>query len=467
MSYSTPADYLPVGAPRPDAGLQLAVPAALESDPGFVFAGARSTIKYIPASTGNSIGPSASTLFLIPQTSYGFIKPCSMYLRAKIVVTVTEGAGVLWGYGGQNQGLPTSANAIDPYATSANYTALGYGGASSVINRLTVTFPGGIQCSYPQYQIWRNSILPHALSREYFLTDLNELEGATSARLVTGAEATSRTAWVCIPLDLPCFNAAQAFPLCLLSGGIQIELQTETLAKALIGITTNPTNYSVSDMALVYDELVVSPAFKAAVDAKTKMSGFKLALNDRLYMGAISGASSSRTNFGVGLKSLKSVVGTIQLDADTAIGVAKKYNANGMNYWNLYLNGQQMTPSNLDNDAMVFAELQRSLQMLNDSNITSALDKLTTSNASSFRNTYCVGQFAFGASVAAYNDRTFSLSGVAADQVQVELVFGNSTSDKWQIAAAGQAPAASQVYLWALHDTVLTILGDGTLQIEK
>lgn len=462
MSYSTPADYLPTGAPRPDAQLQLAVPSALESDPGFVFTGARSTIKYIPASTGNSIGPSASTLFMIPQTSYGFIKPCSMYLRARITLSGSSGAAnALWAFAGQN-GTQAISNAV---AVSASG---GYGGASSVINRLTVTFPGGIQCSYPQYNTWRNSILPHALSREYFLTDLAELESASVVRLSTAVPSTSNsvTAWVCIPLDLPCFNAAQAFPLCLLSGGIQIELQSETLPLSFMtqGFAVDPTSYSISDMALIYDELVVSPAFKAALDAKKATSGFSLALNDRLYMGAISGAASSRTNFGIGLNSLKSIVGTIQLTGDQVLTQPKRFMSNGLNYWNLYLNGQQMTPSNLDNDSMVFAELQRSLQMLNDSNITSALDKATTVSDSTLRNGYCTGQFAFGASVAAYNDRTFSLSGVAADQVQVELNFTGATAEKWQFVAA---PASSQVYLWALHDTLLKILPDGTLTIQK
>lgn len=459
MSYSTPADYLPTAAPRVE-GPQLAIPSALESDPNFVFSGARSTIKYIPASTGNSIGPAASTMFMIPQTAYGFIKPCSMYLRAKITLAGTGINGGFWTFGGQNGGTPTLS-----IGTVSEYSGNGYGGASSVIQRLTVTFPGGVQCSYPQYDQWRNSILPHALSREYFLTDLAELESATIARNAgLAAAANSFTTWVCIPLDLPCFNAAQAFPLCLLTGGIQIELQTETLALAFFSTSVLPTNYTISDMALVYDELVVSPAFKTALAQKAAVSGFQIALNDRLYMGAISGAASSRTNFGVGLSSLKSVVGSIQLTADQAVDAQKKYVSNGMNYWNLYLNGQQVTPSNLDNDAQVFAELQRSLQMLNDSNITSAIDKRASAQDSSLRNNFCLGQFAFGASVAAYNDRTFSLSGVAADQIQVELVFGSATADKWQNTGN---PAASQVYLWALHDTQLTVLADGTISIKK
>ena len=463
MSYSTPADYLPIAGPRPMPELKLAVPSALESDPGFVFTGARSTVKYIPASTGNSIGPSASTLFMIPQTAYGFIKPCSMYLRAKIQLTGGVGTGgSLWTFAGQNGIAP---------ATAIGVQTGGYGGASSVINRLTVTFPGGIQCSYPQYNTWRNAILPHALSREYFLTDLAELESASVVRdgQTAAGDLTTTTIWVCIPLDLPCFNSAQAFPLCLLSGGIQIELQSETLPLAFYatGFTTAPTSYTVSDMALVYDELVVSPEFKAALDARKAVSGFTLALNDRLYMGAISGAASSRTNFGIGLNSLKSIVGTIQLTSTAALGNAKQYNFNGLSYWNLYLNGQQMTPSNLDNDAQVFAELQRSLQMLNDSNITSALDKIASppNQAVTNRNNFCLGQFAFGASVAAYNDRTFSLSGVAADQVQVELNFTGASAEKWQNVPV--SVAASSVYLWALHDTLLTILADGTLSIKK
>lgn len=480
MSYQTPVAYAPVAYPTMDPKLELAIPSALESDPGYHFRGARSTIKYIPASTGSSIGPSASTMFMIPQTAYGFIKPSSMYLRCKVVVSIAGNADSAWAFAPCNKALPTSVAGFVGFGQPASVAAAqssptGFGGASAVIQRLTVTFPGGVQCSYPQYNTWRGAILPHVLSREFFMQDLRELEHAAAARVATDGAAVSRTAWVCIPLDLPCFNAAQAFPLCLLSGGIQIELQTDTVVRSFITPLFNPagtqaTDFAVSDLALIYDELIVSPEFKAAVVDKAKLSPFSLALNDRLYMGAISGGASSRTNFGVGLSSLKSVVGTIIRDQDqTRTDTTKAATSNSLNYWNLYLNGQQMTPSNLDNDAMVFAELQRSLQMLNDSNVVSALEGVSGTVGNSDRNNYCGGQFAFGASVAAYDDRTFALRGVAADQVQVELVFGGSTLDKWQRNANTDLNTVNpaQVYLWALHDTILTVNPDGTIAIRK
>lgn len=480
MSYQTPTSYAPVAYPTMDPKLELAIPSALESDPGLHFRGARSSIKYIPASTGSTIGPAASTMFMIPQTAYGFIKPNSMYLRAKIVVTQEAGAASAWAFAPANKTIGNSIATFTGNAQPATYYAasqapVGYAGASSVIQRLTVTFPGGVQCSYPQYNTWRNTILPHALSREFFLTDLREMEHAGVPRINSAASAISRTAWVCIPLDLPCFNAAQAFPLCLLSGGIQIELQTESVIRAFVTVKTAPaspfvTDYAVSDLALVYDELVVSPEFKTALVDKSKISPFSLAVNDRLYMGAISGGASSRTNFGVGLSSLKSVVGTVIRNFDeSASDEIKAPTANGLNYWNLYLNGQQVTPSNLDNDAQVFAELQRALHILNDSNITSSLDLILNTQATTTRNNFCAGQFAFGASVAAYNDHSFALSGVAADQVQVELVFGNATADKWQPGNHGDVTtvSAANVFLWALHDTILTVNLDGTIAIRK
>lgn len=458
MSYSTPVQYAAHSAPK------LGVPAMLGSDDLLHFKGARSVLKYIPAATGSAVGPSSSVLFQIPQSPFGFIKPNSMYLRCLVKVTGGSASAGNYGFAGQNK-----ADA----APSAGVSA-GPGGASSIINRITVTFPGGIQMSYPMYNHFRNSILPHTLSQDFIERDLAQLESATVVRAVAAndtADSVSKNSWVTIPLDIPVFNSGQAFPLCLLSGGVTLEFVTETLVRAFwADANAALTTYAISDMALIYDELVVGPEFKSALVAASSATPFSIAVNDRLFMGNISASASSRTNFGIGLASLKAVIGTFQLDSNaSAVTDPKRYMWNNLNYWNLFINGQQITPSNMDNDAQVFAEFQRSLQTYNDSYVTSYMIPTTNVAGTTLRTNYTTGQFAYGCSTACYSDAAFALSGIPADQVQIEFNFysAGSVTAKWGQPTGGTATANATAYIWALHDSVVTILPDGTVSIRK
>ena len=453
MSYETPQTYW--GA-QPKVG----IPGALVSDDLLSFKGSRSVIRQIPASSGSNVGPSSSILFQIPQDQFGFIKPGSMYLQCKIVVTQTGGAGVSYAFAGQN-GV-SMANGI-------NGVSVGCGGASSLLTRLTLTLPGGSSFSYSNQNHWRNAILPHALSDEFFQQDLRELEGCGAARINTGNTAPSKTSYCCIPLDLPCFNSSTAFPLLLCSGGLTLEIITATAIEAFFtaGAGGAITDYAISEMYLVYESLQVSPEYKQALLAASVERPFSLPVRDRVGLGAIGVTGSNRVNIGLGLSSLRAVVGTFAVTADwNASANPKVYKNNGMTQWNLYVNGLQVTPNTITNDAACYAELQRALSAFNDSNVTSSMIYAPSADASAVRNNYTSHQYAFGCSTDALGDSAFALCGVPADTISVETICGTITAEAWQ-NATGPAAGGANMYLWALYDSVLTFQPDGTCVIRK
>ena len=66
------------------------------------FSGAKNSIRSVPTMSGSSVGPSSSILFNIPTGGYSYIKPNSMYLRLKCVVTQTAAATAVWAFAGQS-----------------------------------------------------------------------------------------------------------------------------------------------------------------------------------------------------------------------------------------------------------------------------------------------------------------------------------------------------------------------------
>lgn len=467
MSYSQPVAYA-AAAP------QLGIPAILDSDPLLQFKGARSVIKALPAATGSSIGPSSQVQFLIPQSMNGFIKPGSMYLKCKVTVEVPYD---------DIDPLPTTSswafagNTKQPYSQQSAVS--GTTPASSVLDRVTVTFPGGVQMSYPNYDKYHWGILlAHALSREYVEVDLRMFEHCTIGHpcsVAASSAPATRQVYVIIPLDIPVFNAPSAVPLCLLSGGITIDLITNSLIQALscnnsttganVYTGAEPENYSLSELSLVYEELQVSPEFKNALREKVSVQPYSIGIADRTWLGLCDGSLSTRVNIGVGLSSMKALVG-LNVGPVTSVRSRKYSDNNALIRWNMYVNGQQVNSMQLDTDVQNYAELTRSLQSLFDVTRTSAIETITTSETDARRTTYQFGQFAFGLSTAVYSDANFALSGIPVDQLSVEFERGAQSSAKWAIAY--EEPDSGYVtYMWALHDSVLTVLPDGTVSVRK
>lgn len=416
--------------------------------------GARSVVRVLPTSSGANISPSSSALFTIPTGGYSYLKPNSFYLRGKCTVTVTGTTGVSWYFAGASNGQSVS-------------TTSGTGGASSLINRINVQM-GGTSISYSNYNHFRNSVLPHCASKEYIETELRQLEHAGVTKIaVTDANAACKEIYFSIPLWLPCFNSNQAFPALLLSSPITLEIVTEALNSALSSIGNAVSNYALSELALVYETVEVSAEFKNALVASKANSYYNIAVNDWMSVGPMNVDASNRFQIGCGLSSLKAVLFTFQLadDVSAVLAKPKKYVSNGLLNYSISVNNQVVSIPNITNDSICYAEMNRSLQRINDFNVVSYLTNLASADASGVRNSYTTQNFLAGVSTAVFSDWGYSNTGIDAQQVTLDLIMGTPATQQWQNTTAA---VASNMYMFFLYDSVISVsLADGTVNIRK
>lgn len=389
----------------------------------------------------------------------GYIKSNSMMLRGQVNLTGTGGGTGVWSFAGQSTN--TAAAAADVVG--------GAGGAASLFSRFTLTLPGGAQVSYGQANYYRNAVIPHALSAEYF-NDLRQLESAGLVKNYTTDVTTNKTCWFTTTVDIPCLNSQQSLPLLLMSGGLSLEIVTAAVNEAFYciagGATCNITTYEIKELALIYEVVQVTPEFKAGLVAAKAQSPYLIHCNDRLSLGPLTFGGTTRLNVGLGLSSMKGVVFTSMLVDSTSAVVDKPkvFTNNGMLNFAMYNNGQLFSIPTITSDDLCFSEMQRCLGRINDSNITSLLAPVVNTVTTNRRNNYNLGQFLAGSSCETIDDWSFSSQGVPCDQLALEITCGTQTADRWQGIVTA---AASNLYIFVFYDSILVINPDGTCQIRK
>lgn len=469
MSFQVPQSYVELPS--------VAIPSTLVGDQLKQFNGMRTVIKTLPSASGSNIGPSSSMLFNIPAEPYGYIKSRSMYLRATISVTAAFGSANRFAFAGNTYGASLSSTSVH-----------GAGGASSIITRTTVTLPGGASMSYGQQNHWRNAVVPHILNKAYIDTELRELEFAGQTRVfISGSVAATGSPtvsifYVVIPVDIPVFNGSAAFPLLLMSGGVQIEMVTAALGEAFVAVTgentTVPSGYALSGMSLVYEVMQVTPDFKAALVSSKASNPYMIHVSDRTSVGPVGLTGSTRYNFGVGLSSVKGVLFTEQLAANSsAIAAYKGYTLNAMESYAVYRDGQLMSIPNITSKEVAYAELNRTLGRMFDPNIGSATVGITSYADTNGVSTYSTstGGFLGGCSFENIDDWSFSAQGSPCDQIAIELVKSSTAGGTASVALTAYQEkwgylatlANTNLYLWVLHDSVVVVLPDGTCQVRK
>lgn len=453
MSYSTPSSY---NSPQPTMGL----PEELIGTELKSFA-ARSNIRYSPSISGSSVGPSSSMLFSIANDQ-AFVKPNSITLRCKITVVGAFGAGARYMFAGQSSATIPAAGA----------TGHGVGGASSVIQRVTVGLPG-VSMTYNNFSHVQNAFVkPHCLSSLYVSNDLKQLEHANTVRdFTTAYDDVSRSSWVSIPLNIPLFNCGQALPLCLLSAPITIEVNTNTVIDAFCMSSTTlgtgtVTSYTIDNSALVYETITPSQEFISALKQAKQASPYTMALNDWSCLSSgVSGAGIQRLQFGLGLASYRGCVFSFQ-NQPTVTTEAKFYRSNGMVSWTGYVDGVMVTPPNLDSSDAVYLEATRAVQRYNDSDRESYFTSLAGGTVSStLRNNYESCIFFAGVSTSILSSESLSQQGIPAGTLVLELNLA-ATRDlgKWQTT---DAAAASNVYVLNLYDSALSIDAMGICTLRR
>jgi hypothetical protein len=423
----------------------LAIPSQLVGDDLKSFGkGARNNVRSVPTSSG-SVGASSTLLFNLPVGGYDYIKSNSMYLKCSIRIQGAHAAN-------------TNAGTI---TFNGNSSVNGYevGGASSLINRVNVMV-GGTSLSYPNYQHFRNSVMPHIVGFDFLSGDLRQLE-YSSVDFPTGSvsgAAVDFTIDVAIPLWLPCFNSNQAFPALLISTPITVEILTETIANSFALVETTITGYTVADASLVYETITVSSEFKQALLQSKAGQMYNIKLNDWMSIGPTASTGKMTYQIGCGLSSLRAVCWTEFLN--------NAYNFNGLTDYKVSVNNLQISVNNPDNDAVTFAEMNRALSRLNDYNVSSVLGPVANTANSGIRNTYTSSNFLGGASCDVFSDYGYDQTGVPASTVTLELSHDGGTARKWQSTAAHN-PAAS-LYVYLLHDSTLSVdVSSGVVMIRK
>ena len=447
MSFGIPLSY---------AELQnnLAIPSQLVGDDLKNFSkGARSNVRSVPTSSGN-IGAAASILFNLPTGGYDYIKDNSMYLKCDVTINSTHAANT----------NPSSLY----FSGQSNAAAFHIGGASSLINRVNVLV-GGTSLSYPNYNTFRNSVLPHIVGSQFISNDLRQLEYAGVA-LVGNASSgggVANTISVAIPLFLPPFCSNQAFPALLMSTPITIEILTESVKNAFYSIECEVDSYTISSASLVYETITVSSEFKQALLQSKAGQMYNIKLNDWMSVGPTASQNPLIYQIGCGLSSLRSVLWTYQLSDDLTAtkDKPKKYVSNGLADYKVHVNNLQISVNQPDNDAVAYAEVNRALSKINDYNITSALNVDTNTNTSGLRNTYTTYNFLAGASCDIFSDYGYHETGIPASTVTLELNNTGATARKWQTAASH---SAASVYIYMMHDSLLSVdVSSGVVMVRK
>lgn len=446
--YGAPTNYA-----QPQMSLE--IPACLVGEEQKSFRNARNVIKTIPASSGSGAGPSTTMLFSIPSGGNSFLKPGSMYLRAKVSVVVTGTAGVSWKFAGNSASNIVGSDIYD------------WGGASSLINRINVS-TSGVTMSYPNYNHYRNAILPHIFTTGYVFNDLRQCESAGVTRLASTNTSASKDVYVSIPLFVGCFNSMTAFPLCLLSSPVQIEILTEAVNNAFAGVLNGITSYTISEASLVYESIEVEPSFVQALKSSKSGQAFSFKVNDYLSVGAWQPSNAERFTIGAGLSSLKSILYTEQPQSCVASSTAEKYySSNGLSYANFYVDGQQVSLNNLTDDTVAYLEMNRALQKITDPTQSSYMQSFDNTDTTTLRTGYTLSNFLLGTSTMLVSDYGFSSQGIPASTVQIELNH-SAVSDqavRWQNATAF---AASNAYAWLLYDAIYSVdINTGMLAIRK
>jgi hypothetical protein len=436
----------------------LAIPSQLVGDDLKSFGkGARNNVRSVPTSSGN-VGPSSTLLFNLPVGGYDYIKSNSMYLKCSVTISASRG----------NDTNPSSVRFAGGVEAVNGTSLFNQGGASSLINRVNVMV-GGTSLNYPQYNHFRNSVLPHILGNDYIFNDLRQMEYAGIA-IEGGTVANTpftRTVNVAIPLWLPCFNSNQAFPALLISTPITIEILTETFAAALSQHNCTITGYEIRDASLIYETITVSSEFKQALLQSKAGQMYSIKLNDWMCVGPSAYTGSLTYQIGCGLSSLRAVLWTEQLVADVAAANIKKYLSNGLLDYKVYVNNLQISVNNPDNDAVAFAEMNRALSRLNDYNITSAMLPVANTLTTGVKNTYTSHNWLGGASCDVFSDYGYEQTGVPASTVTVELTKGLPNAYKWQNATVVDN-AGANLYVFLLHDSTLSVdVFSGVVMVRK
>lgn len=324
----------------------------------------------------------------------GYIKPNSMYFNCDVEVEAVD----------EFKAGAAGAGGVDDFAKFSLPSA----SASSLIESLTLAGGSTTPHQINDYWILHEMLLSHTTSKSYYDND-NALYQNAGQNIITGALAVgaSSTVNVVVPLIIPCFNSEKAFPLFLLNAPLNLTLKTNSVGAALRA--SKNCTYKIKNPRLVYEQIYVEePLQQSFKSALSSGNLYQLHLQDFMTLKV---ASSANLNYQIGAN-LSSILGVLytQVKNNPVYNADTVLSSNTQTNFKLLLDGRQINQFDLSKKSQIFAEMNRALSNMFDSNSTSC------STAANYLSTYFVG----GVSCNRFNE-SMAMTGTPAQNINLEL----------------------------------------------
>ena len=358
----------------------------------------------VPSLTGNA-NASGTTIIQIPCGSSAGIM-CNPYLRFTLTTTNTANAG------------------------GRQYFKGSVGACTAIFNRIS-TYVNSTQIDNIQNadQVY-DMLLAHSSSADWLAHDATLELGAGVGYDVSAGGDTAKT--FTVPL-IGLFGSSQAFPLYLVNGTVQVQLDYNSIVRSFyITATANaaaPTAMVVSNVQLVYDRIQPEQAFIDSVRQSMMSAGSKFVYGYTNYQNSTLNTSAGQQtlNYGINVSSLRALVSNQILTADLSSAISQGLSVvNGLSQYIVSLDGRLVNNNVLDAanaPAVVFAELNKCFGRLFDATISDST--LVTSTGT---NEFATKNFAVGVSAQRTNENlAFSGSPVSIVGLQVTTTAANYT----------------------------------------
>jgi hypothetical protein len=344
----------------------------------------------IPALSGNASAGGTSVIQIPCGASAGIMM--NPYLSFKVKLTGTKDKKV------QFKGASSSGSAL--------------------ISRLS-TYVNSVQVDNIQNadQVY-DCLFSHSTSADWLAHDGKVL-------MLAGVEdefkdVTEITRNIVLPM-IGMLGSQQAFPLYLINGQLQIQLDYNTINRSVFSADAAVSAMVISDVQLVYDRLQPEQAFIESVrGAMAAGQNFVYAYTNYQSVPKASAANST-FNYGLNVSSLRGVIQTTVLTDDLTDAKAQgKSVANGLSQFRVSLDGRLVNSNTLNttsSPALCFAEAQKCLSRVFDASIT---DNCTNT-------TYLTNSFFIGTSAQRVNEG-LAFAGSPVSVASVETTAANNTT---------------------------------------
>ena len=382
-------------------------------------------------SLSSSQGPNGTTILQIPAGSNaGFMM--NPYIRFTVQTTQTGAAGATYFWKGA------------------------VGAATSLINRIS-SYVNSVQVDNIQNadQVY-DTLFAHSTSADFIAHDLTVLAGAGNAVVATG---TSSTNTFCIPL-IGLLGSLNALPLLLVNGTLQLQIDWNSVNRALYAGTTDPvvSTFSISNVQMVYDRVQPEQLFVDSVK-QSMAQGHKFVYSYTNYQNTVLAITSgSQTlNYGLNVSSLRGIIANQVLTADLSAGANanKGYsNGNSQTLFQVSLDGRLINNNPLDMvnyPAIVFSEMSKSQSRVFDASVTD----------------YCGNCVVNGAvATVSFTTQAFA-TGVSATRTTEALAFAGSPVSIVTIQQNNSGAATYSMFLTFIADYQLLVDHSGSVEIVR